>query len=145
MVLSRHADGRCSGVGLRPLRKGPESGGRNNGFGSTGCGRIGLSGSAVRRAAGVFVHGLLRHAGGRRLGPVWVADFCGRLGIRRKDCGFGSARVRAYRAGRETVHDYVEMRVGTTVFCSAIAIFAQGQGESCPEREPIWKMMDETP
>lgn len=45
MVLSRYADGRCSGVGLRPLRKGPESGGRNNGFGSTGCGRIGLSGA----------------------------------------------------------------------------------------------------
>ena len=59
MVLSRYADGRCSGVGLRPLRKGPESGGRNNGFGSTGCGRIGLSGRAVRRAAGVSVHGLL--------------------------------------------------------------------------------------
>ena len=71
------------------------------------------------------------------MGPVWVADFCGRLGIRRKDCGFDSTRVRAYRVGRETVHDYVGMRVGKTVFCSAIAIFAQGQGESCPEREPI--------
>ena len=34
--------------------------------------------------------------------------------------------VRAYRVGRETVHDYVGMRAGKTVFCSAIAIFAQG-------------------
>lgn len=86
--------------------------------GSAGCGSLcAWFASACRRAP---------------LWAVWVADFCGRLGIRRKNCGFDSTRVRAYRVGRETVHDYVGMRAGKTRILFRDRYLCTGVGRILP-------------